>query len=147
MVGKLIRNYEIQSEIGAGGNGVVYRARNLQNDEIVAIKLIGPKALEDSDRLQRFRHEAKIASTLNHPGIVRVFEVGIETINGIPRDFIVMELVEGRTLADRIGGRPMAVTEALSFAIQVLRSRSLGRSPRPTRPTLSTAMSSRQTCS
>jgi len=119
MVGKIIRNYEIESEIGSGGNGVVYRCRNIVTNETVAIKVIGPKSLEDPERLQRFRHEAKIASTLNHPGIVKVFDVGLETINGIPRDFIVMELVEGRTLADRIGGRPMAVAEALGFAIQI----------------------------
>ena len=65
MVGKIIRNYEIESEIGSGGNGVVYRCRNIVTNETVAIKVIGPKSLEDPERLQRFRHEAKIASTLN----------------------------------------------------------------------------------
>ena len=119
MVGKIIRSYEIESEIGSGGMGVVYRARSLTSGEIVAIKVIAPKALEDPERLRRFRHEAKIASTLNHPGIVKVHEIGEEVLDDQSRDFIVMELVEGRTLADRIGGRPMAVTEALGYAIQI----------------------------
>lgn len=121
LIGSKIReNYRIEAEIGAGGMGVVYRAVDLGSGEFVAIKVISPKALADPERLRRFRNEAKLASSIQHPGIVGVREVGAAEIGGQTRDFIVMELVSGITLAERIKGRPLPLREALHYAIQVV---------------------------
>ncbi len=121
IIGSKIReNYRIEAEIGAGGMGVVYRAVDLGSGEFVAIKVISPKALADPERLRRFRNEAKLASSIQHPSIVGVREVGSAEIAGQLRDFIVMELVGGITLAERIKGRPLPLREALHYAIQLV---------------------------
>ncbi len=121
IIGLKIRdNYQVEAEIGKGGMGIVYRARDLGSGETVAIKVIAPKALADPERLRRFRNEAKVTSSINHPGIVTVREVGSEEIAGQQRDFIVMELVTGSTLSERINGRPLPLAEALGYGIQIV---------------------------
>jgi eukaryotic-like serine/threonine-protein kinase len=113
-------SYRIESELGSGGMGDVYRAVELATGDEVAIKVIKPKAIADPDRLRRFRNEAKAASSIRHPNIVAVREVGAGEIDGQMRDYIVMELVAGSTLQHRIDGRPLLLSEALHFAIQIV---------------------------
>lgn len=104
--------YEIISLIGAGGMGEVYHARDTKLDRDVAIKILPPALAQHPDRLARFEREAKTLATLNHPNIAAIF--GLED-NGSTRA-IVMELVEGPTLADRIKSGPLPLDEALKTA-------------------------------
>jgi tRNA A-37 threonylcarbamoyl transferase component Bud32 len=123
IVGSTIRGiYLIEAEIGRGGMGEVYRARHLKTGQLVAIKIMSPKATSahDSEHAKRFQNEAKAVSSIDHPNIVKLYEVGTERIGGQDRDFMIMELVQGETLAARIQGHPMAVPEALDFAIQIV---------------------------
>lgn len=121
IIGSTIRGqYLVESEIGSGGMGVVYRAKDKNTGDDFAIKVISPKALAEPERQLRFRNEAKVAASLRHDNIVRIYDVGYEEIAGQMRDYIVMEYVSGRTLAERIGGQPMPVAEALGLAIQIL---------------------------
>jgi predicted ATPase/serine/threonine protein kinase len=107
--------YEIQSPLGAGGMGEVYRARDTRLNREVAIKILPAAFAADSDRLRRFKHEACSASALNHPNIVTIFELGQDG----PNHYIAMELVEGKTLRHLLacGGLPMR--KALEIAAQV----------------------------
>ena len=90
--------YEIVSPIGAGGMGEVYKARDTRLDRAVAIKVL-PSHLSDNAQLkERFEREARAISSLNHPHICTLHDIGSE--NGV--DFMVMELIEGETLADRL---------------------------------------------
>ena len=98
MVGKTLAHYEILDEVGRGGMGVVYRARDTKLGREVAIKVLPAELAEDSERLSRFEREAKLLAQLNHPGIATLH--GFEKVDGTP--FLVMELVEGETLAERI---------------------------------------------
>ena len=90
--------YEIQSPLGAGGMGEVYRARDTRLDRGVAIKLLPENFSSDSDRLQRFQHEARILSSLNHPNLLAIFDVGSQ--NG--SQYLVSELLEGDTTATKL---------------------------------------------
>ncbi len=90
--------YEIVGPLGAGGTGEVYRARDTKLGREVAIKILPESFAQDSERLARFEREAKLLAALNHPGIATLY--GLEESNGSP--FLVMELVEGETLAERI---------------------------------------------
>jgi Tol biopolymer transport system component len=105
--------YEIVAPIGAGGMGEVYRARDSKLERDVAIKLLPAAVAHDADRLARFEREARVLASLNHPHIAQVY--GLETA---PSPFIVMELVAGETLADRLRA-PMRVGEALAIARQI----------------------------
>src|SRR5437588_6099740 len=96
-MGRTLGHYELLHEIGKGGMGVVYRARDLRLDRFVAIKLLPPEKMSDADRKRRFVQEAKAASALNHPNIVTIHE--IDELDGV--DFMVMEHVEGAAL-DRL---------------------------------------------
>jgi len=98
MVGKTLAHYEILDEVGRGGMGVVYRARDTKLGREVAIKVLPAELAKDSERLSRFEREAKLLAQLNHPGIATLH--GFEKVDGTP--FLVMELVEGETLAERI---------------------------------------------
>src|SRR5688500_1966719 len=99
MPGTRIGAYEILSSLGAGGMGEVYRARDTKLDRAVAIKILPESFADDPERLARFEREAKTLAALNHPNIAIIH--GFEDSNGIQA--LVMELVEGPTLADRIG--------------------------------------------
>src|SRR5258705_10527688 len=89
--------YEIQSLLGAGGMGEVYRARDSRLQRDVAVKVL-PRALaEDNDRLRRFEREARAAGKLNHPNIMAVHDIGSPAANGARHPSIVFELVQGRT--------------------------------------------------
>jgi serine/threonine protein kinase len=107
--------YEILSALGAGGMGEVYRARDMKLGREVAIKVLPDHLAGDADRIARFEREAKALAALNHPHIATLY--GLEESDG--RHLLVMELVEGETLADRIARGPLLLEEALRTAIQI----------------------------
>ena len=109
-------SYEVLSALGVGGMGEVYRARDTRLERHVAIKVLPDLFTSDHDRLVRFQREAKVLASLNHPNIAAIY--GIEDWNA--SHALVMELVEGPTLADRIAQGPIAVAEALSIARQIV---------------------------
>jgi eukaryotic-like serine/threonine-protein kinase len=113
--GTRIGPFEVVSRLGAGGMGEVYRARDTRLDRPVAIKILLESFAGDPDRLTRFGREAKLLAALNHPHIAQIY--GLEE-SGTTRA-LVMELVEGPTLADRIAGGPVPVDEALAIAKQI----------------------------
>src|SRR6478672_11589742 len=115
MVGQTLDRYKIESKLGEGGMGVVYKARDTQLDRVVAIKVLPHDKVADPDRKQRFVQEAKAASALNHPGIVTVYDVGSDA--GI--DFIVMEYAGGRTLDRVISAKGLGMTQALRYGVQI----------------------------
>jgi eukaryotic-like serine/threonine-protein kinase len=98
--GTKIGSYEITAEIGKGGMGEVYRARDAKLGRDVAIKMLPASFARDAERMARFEREAKVLASLNHPNIAAIY--GFEDSGGVQA--LVMELVEGPTLADRIGG-------------------------------------------
>src|SRR5688572_32996453 len=114
-LGSRLGPYEIRSALGAGGMGEVYRARDLKLNRDVAIKVLPDLFANDSGRLTRFRRETQVLAALNHPNISHIH--GFEESNGIPA--LVMELVEGPTLAERIVQGPIPLTETLPIAKQV----------------------------
>ena len=101
--------YEIQSPLGAGGMGEVYRAHDTSLRRDVAIKVLPTSCSRDPDRLRRFELEAQAAAALNHPNILSIFHVG--QYEGAP--YIVTELLEGETLRDRLCRGPMRLREAV----------------------------------
>jgi serine/threonine protein kinase len=113
--GKRIGSYEVLSVIGKGGMGEVYRARDTRLDRHVAIKTLPDEFEKDPDRLARFEREAKLLASLNHPNIATIH--GLEYANDT--HFLVLELVEGETLADHLAHGPIAVDESLKLAAQI----------------------------
>src|SRR6266576_1126927 len=101
--------YEIVSAIGAGGMGEVYRARDTRLQRDVAIKVLPDLFAADPERLARFEREAQVLASLNHPHIAAIY--GLEEAGGVRA--LVLELVEGETLADRIAHGPIPLDEAL----------------------------------
>ena len=114
-VGMRFGRYEILSAIGAGGMGEVYRALDHDLQRNAAIKFLPARFASDPERMARFAQEARAASSLNHPNIITIHEIG--EASGLP--FIVMELVEGETLRSIIGGGHIAVRKALDIAAQI----------------------------
>ncbi|MBK5291953.1 MAG: serine/threonine-protein kinase [Acidobacteriia bacterium] len=114
--GSSLGPYEIVAPIGAGGMGEVYKARDTRLDRTVAIKVLPAKFAGRDDLRLRFEREARIISSLNHPHICTLFDVGNQ--DGI--SFLVMEYLEGETLAARLKRGPLPLDEALPFAIQIL---------------------------
>jgi predicted Ser/Thr protein kinase len=120
MIGTSISHYEVLEELGRGGMGILYRARDTRLERMVAIKVLHAEAVSSAERRQRFVREAQAASALSHPHIVTVHEIDRAATGGVEHDFIVMEYVEGASLLTRLeGGRPLAVEEAIEYAIQV----------------------------
>lgn len=117
MLGRMIAGrYEIVERIGSGGMGVVWKAKDKVLDRYVALKILRPEMSEDEGFVQRFRQEAKAAASLSHNNIVSIYDVGED--RGL--HFIVMELVEGRTLRDILNETgSLSVDEALSVAAQI----------------------------
>jgi Tol biopolymer transport system component len=107
--------YEILGSIGAGGMGEVYRARDTRLDRTVAVKILPLHIAHNPDARQRFEREARAVSSLNHPHICTLFDIGNQ--NGI--DFLVMEFLEGETLASRLEKGPLAVDEVLRYGVQI----------------------------
>jgi len=115
MIGRTIDRYRVVEQLGQGGMGVVYKARDTLLDRFVALKVLPPDKSSDPDRRRRFLQEAKSASALNHPGIVSVFDV--LSVDG--EDVLVMELVEGETLDDLLARRRPTLGEALGLAARI----------------------------
>jgi serine/threonine protein kinase/Tfp pilus assembly protein PilF len=113
--GKRFGHYEIIKQIGAGGMGEVYLAKDTRLERKTAIKILRGNVAEDEERMQRFVREAKSASALNHPNIITIYEIG-ETDN---THFIATEYIEGDTLRKRLKGSPINLKSALEIAIQV----------------------------
>src|SRR2546426_8351502 len=107
--------YEILSPLGVGGMGEVYRAHDTKLNRDVAIKVLLPAVANDPERLARFSREAQLLASLNHPHIAHIH--GLEESSGVRA--LVMELVDGPTLADRIAQGPIPLAEALVIAKQV----------------------------
>jgi predicted Ser/Thr protein kinase len=115
MIGRTIDRYDVVERLGEGGMGVVYKARDTTLDRFVALKVLPPDKSADPERRQRFLGEAKAASALNHPGIIGVYD--IKTVD--EQDVIVMEMVEGETLEQRLAHRRLPLGEALDLAVRV----------------------------
>ena len=115
MIGESLGSYEITGHLGKGGMGDVYRARDPRLDRDVAIKVLPPELTADADRLARFEREAKVLASLSHPNIAAVY--AFESAEGI--SFLVMELIEGEDLSERLKRGPIPVDEALPFAAQI----------------------------
>ena len=115
VAGTKLGRYEIRSQLGAGGMGEVYRARDTQLGRDVAIKVLPPAFSLDEDRLRRFEQEACAAGALNHPNILIVHDISAH--NGAP--YVVSELLEGETLRKRIGGTALGQRRAIDYALQI----------------------------
>src|SRR5262245_24317627 len=115
MVGRTISHYRIVEKLGEGGMGVVYKATDTRLDRAVALKFLSTVRLTDADRKKRFIQEAKAASALNHPNITGVYD--IETT--ADESFMVMELVVGKTLHERIGKKGLPIPETVRYLTQV----------------------------
>src|SRR5438876_10348215 len=114
-LGTKLGPYEIQAPLGAGGMGEVYRARDTRLGRDVAIKILPPQFSSDPLRKQRFEQEAKTISTLNHPHICVLHDIGHQ--DGV--DYLVMECVEGETLAKRLEKGPLPLEQAVKYGAQV----------------------------
>src|SRR6202140_2216409 len=118
MVGKTLRSYRIESKLGAGGMGVVYKAVDSRLDRTAAIKILGASAFS-AEREKRFVQEAKAASSLNHANIVTIYDIDTQEVDGKPIHYIAMEYVAGETLDHVIGRKGLAVRTALKYAAQI----------------------------
>jgi eukaryotic-like serine/threonine-protein kinase len=115
MIGKTLAHYEITSQLGKGGMGEVYQAKDRKLGREVAIKVLPEEFAKDTDRIARFQREAKLLASLNHPNIAAIH--GLEESEGT--NFLVLELVEGETLADQLKGGSIPVEESLRLALQI----------------------------
>src|SRR5262245_7302479 len=112
--GSRLGPYEIVASLGAGGMGEVYRARDTRLERTVAIKIL-PAHLSSTDLRQRFEREARAISSLSHPHICTLYDIGNQ--EGI--DFLVMEHLDGETLSERLGRGPLPVPELLRYAVEI----------------------------
>src|ERR1051325_10056452 len=116
MIGTRLAHYEITAHLGSGGMGDVYQATDRKLGRSVAIKFLPEAFSNDTERVARFQREARVLASLNHTNIAGIY--GVEEING--RHFLVMELVPGETLADRLKHGAIPIEEALPIAKQVV---------------------------
>jgi eukaryotic-like serine/threonine-protein kinase len=115
LTGQILLQYQFGAKLGAGGMGVVYKARDMRLGREVAIKVLPADMVGDADRRERFVYEARAASRLNHPNIITIHDFC--EAEGIY--FMVMELVQGKTMNELIRGKPMPLDQALHYAIQI----------------------------
>jgi tetratricopeptide (TPR) repeat protein len=118
VIGEKVSHFEVLDKLGQGGMGVVYKARDLKLDRLVALKFLPPSAAGDGDAERRFRKEAQTASALDHPNICTVYEID-EAEDGRP--FIAMAYCDGETLKQRLARGPLPPDAAVAVAVQIVR--------------------------
>src|ERR1700722_9308109 len=116
MAGQLLGHYRVLEKIGSGGMGEVFRARDERLGRDVALKLIRPASSDNPDHLRRFEQEARAAAALNHPNILAIYDVGFEGTS----PYIVSELLQGKTLRQRLTEGPVLIPEATGYDLQIV---------------------------
>src|SRR5262245_17174607 len=115
MIGKVLKNYVVEEQLGKGGMGVVYRARDTKLERRVALKLLPPELVRDEQRRRRFVQEARAASAVTHPAIAPIYEIAEDD----EITFIAMEYVDGSTLRALVARGELDVPAAIEIGIQV----------------------------
>src|SRR5438046_5392039 len=115
MIGETISHYRMLQQLGGGGSGGVYAAVELDHRRHVGLKFLAGELENDASALERFQREARAASALNHSNICTIYEIG----KADGRYFIAMEVLEGRTLKQRIGKQPLEIDVLLELAIKI----------------------------